>query len=100
MDADNNYSDEFCEKYLNCIGNLLLISGSHNASIGNKPFKEKLASYDANPLLRQQAEIASFLDDTKEWKTRQIISRRNAIVKFATAQWDFSNVDLSSEQSV
>ena len=34
----------FLEKKLNCIGNLMLISGSHNASIGNKPFEEKLGS--------------------------------------------------------
>lgn len=92
VDQNNLYSDEFCEKYLNCVGNLMLISRSHNASIGNKPFKEKLATYVLNPLLRQQAEIKEFLDDTESWKTEQIIKRQSAIVGFAVSRWSFDSV--------
>lgn len=40
IDEHKEYDDEFKTEYLNCIGNLMLISGSHNASIGNKPFSE------------------------------------------------------------
>lgn len=47
------------------IGNLMLISGSHNATIGNKAFALKLKSYNDNPLLNQQAEIKEFLEDGK-----------------------------------
>lgn len=85
---DVQYSEEFIADCLNCIGNLMLISGSHNASIGNKAFADKLASYKRNPLLNQQAEIASFLEDDKvEWKTSQIKTRQKAIVDFAIKRW-------------
>lgn len=85
---DGQYSEEFIADCLNCIGNLMLISGSHNASIGNKVFEDKLASYKQNPLLNQQAEIASFVEDDKvEWKTSQIKKRQKTIVDFAIKRW-------------
>ena len=85
---DGQYSEEFVADCLNCIGNLMLISGSHNASIGNKAFADKLASYKLNPLLNQQAEMASFLDNDKiEWKTSQIKKRQKTIVDFAIRRW-------------
>lgn len=85
---DGQYSEEFVADCLNCIGNLMLISGSHNASIGNKAFADKLASYKRNPLLNQQAEIASFLDNDKiEWKNSQIKKRQKTIVDFAIRRW-------------
>ena len=88
--SDNNdYSDEFREKYLNNIGNLMLISGPHNASIGNICFSEKLKTYKNN-LLKQQAEIVTFLTDGKEeWKSEQIIKRRDKIVEMAMKRWSF-----------
>jgi len=61
VDENNMYSEEFCSKYLNSLGNLMLISGSHNASIGNKPFAKKLETYKETPLLRQHSEIARFV---------------------------------------
>jgi len=75
VDNNNQYTEEFISSKLNCIGNLMLISGSHNASIGNKPFKEKLSSYIKNPLLNQQAEIKTFASNENEapvWKTESI----------------------------
>lgn len=93
VDEDNAYSDEFKENELNSIGNLMLISGSHNASIGNRPFFEKLLTYEENPVLRQQAEISSFLTEGKpEWKAEQIDRRREKIVSFAVKRWDFDTV--------
>ena len=90
VDENNSYSEAFREKYLNCIGNLMLISGSHNASIGNKAFPEKLNSYIANPLLNQQAEIKDFVDlDKIEWKSAEIQKRMDAILKFAYTRWLF-----------
>lgn len=35
----------------------MLISQSHNSSIGNKPFADKLQSYGKDNLLNQQKEI-------------------------------------------
>lgn len=85
----------FLEKKLNCIGNLMLISGSHNASIGNKPFEEKLGSYKSNPLLKQQTEIPSFLEgDDIHWKTADIDARKKKILDFAVPEWNFSSVEI------
>ncbi|MCR4664384.1 MAG: DUF262 domain-containing HNH endonuclease family protein [Paludibacteraceae bacterium] len=91
VNENNLYSDDFREKYLNSIGNLMLISGSHNASIGNKPFSSKLKSYNDNPLLNQQAEIKNFLENgEQEWKTLQIKRRGDNILKFAYQRWNLS----------
>lgn len=90
---DNVYSDEFIEKYLNCIGNLMIISQSHNSSIGNKAFSEKLKSYNSNPLLNQQAEIKNFLTNDKiEWKKDSIKKRKKVIVDFVLKNWNLNNV--------
>lgn len=45
VDESNHYTDDFRERFINSLGNLMLISGSHNASIGNRPFSDKLRSY-------------------------------------------------------
>lgn len=95
VDENNEYSQEFREKKLNCIGNLMLISGSHNASIGNKPFRDKLESYNSNPLLKQQAEIADFLNKGEIlWKTEQIDKRKQKILDFALSEWNFDNINV------
>ena len=56
LDNAKNFYDD-C--YLHCIGNLVLIGASHNAAIGNKPFKDKLASYENAPII-QQRQIKEF----------------------------------------
>jgi len=92
VDEENNYSEEFIKDYLNCLGNLMLISGSHNASIGNKPFKKKLKSYNENPLLNQQGEIKTFSNGTEDkpiWDIEAITKRHSAIHKFAVNTWNF-----------
>ncbi len=88
----NEYSEDFIKDYLNCLGNLMLISGSHNASIGNKPFKNKLKSYKENPLLNQQGEIKTFISGTEEkpkWDKKAIDKRHIAIHDFAINTWNF-----------
>ena len=93
VNDSNQYSEEFTTKYLNCLGNLMLISGSHNASIGNKSFTDKLDSYKKNSLLNQQAEIKDFLDgDVIVWKQANIQKRLTKILDFAIPRWDFSLV--------
>jgi len=92
VNENNEYSDEFISDYLNCIGNLMLISGSHNASIGNKPFKDKLETYNKNPLLNQQAEIKEFAmleNNEYVWKSESIDKRQDVIVNFAIKTWSF-----------
>lgn len=99
VDENNQYFDDFISNKLNCIGNLMLISGSHNASIGNKPFKDKLSTYKRNPLLNQQAEIESFAKDEKSepvWKSGSIDERHKKIVKFAVDNWSFDSINIVS----
>jgi len=97
VDENNQYSDEFIENKLNCLGNMLLISGSHNASIGNKPFSEKLSTYMGNPLLNQQVEIASFsVDEAGKpvWKKQSIEERQEKIVRFSIDTWSLDDIKL------
>lgn len=92
VDKNNFYSEEFAEGWLNCLGNLMLISGSHNASIGNKPFADKLKTYKENPILKQQFEIASFLDENRKkpkWDSYAISRRHEKILEFALERWSF-----------
>ena len=96
LNSESQYSEDFISKHLNSLGNLMLISGSHNASIGNKAFKDKLKSYKANPLLNQQAEIKDFVTfegDSIFWKIESIEKRHNKIVSFAIQKWSFDNIE-------
>jgi uncharacterized protein with ParB-like and HNH nuclease domain len=97
--ANGKYSDIFNQKYLNCLGNLMLISGSHNQSIGNIPFAEKLASYNSNPLLNQQAEIRSFaqIDKTESvlWNVLAIEKRHSAMLTFALKEWSYVQIHFN-----
>ena len=97
VDENNEYSEDFLTNILNSLGNLMLISGSHNASIGNKPFSHKVKSYNQNPLLNQQAEIKDYATIENEdsfWKSDSILKRHNYIVEFAIKIWDFDNINL------
>ena len=98
VDDNNQYSDDFISNKLNCIGNLMLISGSHNASIGNKPFNKKLLTYKSNPLLNQQAEIVAFAkdeDDQSVWKSKSIDERHIKIVEFSFNNWSFNSIKIN-----
>lgn len=66
----------------------MLISKSHNASIGNKPFKHKLKSYNENPLLNQQAEIQTFCKEEK-WTKKEIEEWHKKILDFCIKRWGF-----------
>lgn len=91
----NEYTEEFIKDYLNCLGNLMLISGSHNASIGNKPFLEKLNSYKQNPLLNQQGEIKTLKsgdDSIPLWDIVAIEKRHKLIHNFSTKKWSFDSI--------
>ena len=81
-------------QWLNCIGNLMLISEFHNKSIGNCPFKDKLASYKASPL-RQQLEIEEFAashDGEPVWNTEAIKKRKQAMIEAAMEIWSLDNI--------
>lgn len=92
VNEQNEYSEEFSADYLNSLGNLMLISGSHNRSIGNIPFRQKLESYNKNPVLNQQGEIKVFARGDKEnpmWNMEAIDLRHEEILNFALANWQY-----------
>lgn len=91
IDETGFYTKEFREKYINNLGNLMLISQSHNSSIGNRPFKEKLQSYMENPILKQQTHIKDFVADLKEpvWNSKSIEARHDEMIEFALRRWSF-----------
>jgi hypothetical protein len=93
---DEQHPEESIEsgEWLNCLGNLMLISGSHNSSIGNKPFSEKLDSYGKANLLNQQREVINFISDPQSpvWDKTAIERRLAAIVVAASAIWSLDAI--------
>lgn len=91
VDANGEYSQAFKENYINKLGNLLLISRAHNSSIGNKPFKDKLSSYNMSPLLLQQVQIKDYVQNQSQpvWKSAEIDKRHNDMIQFALSRWAF-----------
>ncbi len=73
------YDEEFRNQYIDCLGNYLLLSKSHNCSVGNRPFSEKRSSYNH---LGQQREIQNMTSDTEIWNKEKISLRKDKIVKF------------------
>lgn len=81
------YDKDFVDNcYMDCIGNLLLIAGSHNASIGNEPFNKKLESYKS---LSQQREIKTFISKSGIWDKDAINKRHEKLEKFVLETWSF-----------
>ena len=76
----DNYDEEFRNQYLNCLGNYLLLSKSHNASIQNDPFRKKHVDYI---YLEQQKEVQNMVDPSKEiWGRESIKTRKEKIIRF------------------
>ncbi|WP_229775677.1 GmrSD restriction endonuclease domain-containing protein [Pseudomonas laurentiana] len=73
----DTYDETFRGEYLNCLGNYLLLSKSHNCAVGNVPFANKLATYHRNA---QQREIASFVSEGGVWGRDSIQARHEKIV--------------------
>lgn len=77
------YDEEFGQQFLDCLGNYLLVSKSHNCSIGNKPFDVKLKDYT---YLQQQREVASYVGKSGLWDKEAILKRKNDIIQFIVAE--------------
>ena len=73
------YNDEFRNEYLNCLGNYLLLSKSHNCSASNNTFPIKRKDYT---YLAQQREIREMTKETQIWDKDKISFRKDKIVKF------------------
>lgn len=75
----DTYDEEFINQYINCLGNYLLLSKSHNCSVGNNPFVDKRNSYTH---LEQQREIQEMTKDKLVWTRNHIQVRKDKIVQF------------------
>lgn len=75
----DTYDDVFINEYINCLGNFLLTSKSHNCSVGNKPFTEKRNSYKH---LEQQREIQEMTKGDLKWTKNRISERKSRIIQF------------------
>jgi len=74
----DTYDEEFCNQSLNCLGNYLLLSKSHNASIHNDSFPQKHKDYKH---LEQQREIQELVPDpNKEIWGKKIIQKRKGMI--------------------
>lgn len=82
------YDEDFYKNYLNTIGNLLSIDKSHNASIGNIKFEEKLQTYKNTGLLHHK-EIEKYIKDNKKWDKEAIKKRDEELKKFILETWRF-----------
>ena len=73
------YDEEFKNHYLECLGNYLLLSGSHNISLSNGKFQIKRDSYK---YLLQQLEVQKMTEQDKLWDKEKIRQRHSKIVDY------------------
>ena len=73
------YDQDFEDNYMYHLGNFLLLSASHNESIGNKPFELKRSTYEH---LYQQREIVALTDADHKWDKPKIAKRTEKLVDF------------------
>ena len=73
------YDEDFRNRYLECLGNYLLLSGSHNISLSNGKFQTKRDRYTH---LQQQLEVQRMTEQDKLWDKEKIRQRHSRIVDF------------------
>ena len=73
----DSYDEEFRNQYLNCLGNYLLLSKSHNCAVGNIPFVQKLVTYIHN---EQQREAKNLVPENGIWSKEIIQKRKDKII--------------------
>ena len=73
------YDEDFYNRYLECLGNYLLLSGSHNISLSNERFQKKRESYT---YLRQQREVLGMTEKDLIWDKDKIHLRHSKIVDY------------------
>ena len=78
--------ENFEEKYLNSLGNLLLVSKRHNIALGDKPFNEKLSSYKEESPFKHHQEVEQF-SENGEWSCDSIEQRLKKLEEFVKNEW-------------
>ena len=71
------------QEIINCLGNYLLLSKSHNCAIGNIEFSKKRATYIHN---KQQREIQELVPEDGAWDQEVIQNRKEKIIRVVLAQ--------------
>lgn len=74
-----HYDEDFRSKYLECLGNYLLLSGSHNMSLSNGRFQIKRDSYTH---LQQQLEVQRMTEQDQVWDKDKIRQRHTKIIDY------------------
>lgn len=72
------YDEDFKRNFLDCLGNYLLLSKQHNASISNGPLVDKLKTYGKN---EQQRELKKLVPDGGIWSREIIQKRKDKIIE-------------------
>lgn len=81
------YSEEFCNEYLNNIGNLVLLTwGNNSAKKNHNPANDDIMEM-YNSVFYSHKEIYETLKNEKQWKEAQIAERRDRIVAFIKDNW-------------
>lgn len=75
----DEYTEEFKHNYLDCLGNYLLLSKSHNGSISNGVLSDKISRYTA---LYQQREMIDFIGVSQKWDKEAIVKRKEVLVDY------------------
>lgn len=80
--------------WMNSVGNLMLMAGRQNSSLGNKSFTHKLSVFGKDNLLNQQKEIIEFVDDKSNpiWNKNSIEKRFNKILDAAKCIWNLDSI--------
>lgn len=81
-------------QWLNSIGNLMLIAESHNKSIGDCRFADKLTSYEKSSLSQQREikDFASNKDGMLIWDMEAIKKRKQSMIEAAMEIWSLDNI--------
>ena len=93
-DKENPEEGIVSGEWMNCVGNLMLMAGRQNSSLGNRPFADKLHTYGKDNLLNQQKEIIEFVADKEHpvWDKSSIERRLNKIVNAVKEIWNLDNI--------
>lgn len=70
------------KKYVNSLGNLLLLSSKKNSIASNKSFEEKKKIYSSGSF--NEIEVSKY----KNWTTKEIDERSEKILNFMNKRWD------------
>ncbi len=93
-DTENPSEGIVSGEWMNCVGNLMLMAGRQNSSLGNRSFSHKLQVYGKDNLLNQQKEIIEFVSDKENpiWNKTSIEKRFNRIIHVAKDIWNLDNI--------